>query len=674
MQDKPTGYTNLLIQETSPYLLQHAHNPVEWHAWNDKTLDKAKSENKLILISIGYSACHWCHVMEHESFEDEEVAKLMNDNFIWIKVDREERPDVDNVYMDAIHLMGGRGGWPLNCFALPDGRPFWGGTYFAKSQWISILGQIAQVFKTQKAKLEEHASDIAEGIRRNNLYQVASSDSLSREMLAEMVDLFSTRFDVRNGGTKGAPKFPMPNNLLFLLRYYARTKKSDILKQIELTLHKMASGGIYDQLGGGFSRYSVDDHWHVPHFEKMLYDNAQLVTLYSEAYQLTKKDFYKEVIIKTIEFVNRELTRPEGGFYCALDADSEGEEGKFYVWKNEEIESLAGSNADIVKDYFGIDQQAVWEEGKNVLIKAISFNGLANKYNKPLNEIEEIISDCRQKLLLKRSERVRPGLDNKILTSWNAMMMKGYVDAFISIGNQEYLEIAIRNAAFILSNLKNPDGGLFHNYKNGGSTINGFLEDFAFVIEVFISLYLATFDEKWVNEAKSLMDYCFEHFYDSQTGMFYFTSDENKDLFPRKFEITDNVISSSNSSIANSLFLLSQIYEDSEYLKIAENMLKQVTNYMVKYPSAYSNWGIFALNLTFPFYSVMICGENAFKIAGEISKYFLPNILLAVSFRESGLPMFKSKFIQDKTLIHVCSGSECLQPMETAEEFIRQIF
>jgi uncharacterized protein YyaL (SSP411 family) len=659
--------TNLLINESSPYLLQHAHNPVNWHAWNEETLEKAKKENKLIIVSIGYSACHWCHVMEHESFENDEVAKTMNDNFICIKVDRQERPDVDQVYMDAIHLIGGRGGWPLNCFALPDGRPFWGGTYFPREQWIGILNNVVQLYDTQKFKLEQQADDVTEGIRRNEqLVPENENKSFDKEMLEDMVHNFSSHFDNKEGGTKGAPKFPMPNNYLFLLRYYTRTKKSEILDHIELTLHKMASGGIYDQIGGGFARYSVDDHWHIPHFEKMLYDNAQLVSLYSEAYRLTKKEFYKQVIIETLDFIKRELTDQEGGFYSSLDADSEGEEGKFYVWEKDEIKNIIGT--DIVFDYFGIDRNAFWEDGKNVPIKAMTLPHLAEKYKKTLSEIAEIISNSRKILDEKRSKRIRPALDDKILTSWNALMLKGYIDAYRALGSQDYLDAAEKNASFILRNLKKPDGGLFHNHKNGGSTINGFLEDYAFVIEAFISLYQASFDLIWLTEAKNLLDYTIKHFNDPQTGMFYFTSDESTDLIARKFEINDNVIPASNSCLANSLFQLSQYYESYEYQKIAEKMLSMVKDRMITYPSSFSNWGILALNIVYPYFSVAICGENAIKISKKLNEVYLPNILLARSTSESHLPLLKSRLISDKTLIYVCSNQECKSPVETVKE------
>lgn len=674
MEDRQHKYTNSLIHESSPYLLQHSRNPVEWHAWNEKTLEKAKRENKLILVSIGYSACHWCHVMEHESFEDEKVAKMMNENFVCIKVDREERPDVDQIYMDAVQKINGRGGWPLNCFALPDGKPFWGGTYFPKEQWLEVLNNIVQLYRTQKQKSELQAESITEGINRNDFLDIGPDDSFfTKETSEDMVQNFSARFDHQEGGTKGAPKFPMPNNYLFLLRYYARTKKEEILDHVELTLEKMASGGIYDQTGGGFARYSVDDRWHIPHFEKMLYDNAQLISVYAGAYQLTKNELYKNVVEETLEFIEREMTNPDGGFYSAIDADSEGTEGKFYVWKKKEIETVITEDPDVVIDYFGIDKDAYWEDGNNVLIKAMSISDLSLKYNKTEAEISEIISETKKVLLEKRSERIRPGPDDKILTSWNALMIKGFVDAYAAIGKSQYLDTAVKTMEFLLQNVKKPDGGLFHNYKNGKATINGFLEDYAFVIEALIALYQATFDEKRIAQAKQFMEYTIRHFYDDRSGMFYFTSDENNDLIARKIEVTDNVIPASNSGIAGSLFLMGLIFEQAEYKQMAERMLKQVEEKMIAYPSAFSNWGILYLNLAYPFHTVVITGEKSLLFANELNRSYLPNIIKTGSAGISELPLFKDRFIKDKTMIYVCTGSECKLPVENIKEALGQI-
>ena len=673
MKDKDYKHTNSLIDESSPYLLQHAHNPVKWFAWNKETLAKARSENKLILVSIGYSACHWCHVMEHESFEDEVVAKVMNDNFICIKVDREERPDVDQVYMDAVQMISGRGGWPLNCFALPDGRPFWGGTYFPKQQWVEILNNIEHLWQTDSEKLIEQASNLTDGIKRNDFIDLEPDDKkFTIEFMDDMIHNFSTRFDQSEGGSKGAPKFPMPNNYLFLLKCYARSKKPEILDQIQLTLDKMAAGGIYDQVGGGFSRYAVDDHWHIPHFEKMLYDNAQLVSLYAEAYQFTKNEAYKNIVEETLEFINRELSNPKGGFYSALDADSEGVEGKFYVWKKEEIEKIIKKDFELISDHFGVDGDAYWEEGNNVLVKAMSVSDLSIKYNKPKSEVSEIISNTKSLLLEKRSERIRPGLDDKVLTSWNALMIKGFVEAYVAIGKPEYLEVAIRNIDFLLVNVKRSDGGLFHNYKNGKATINGFLEDYAFVIEALIVIYQATLNEAWITKANELMEYTIQHFYDDQLGLFYFTSDESNDLVARKFEVTDNVIPASNSSVAKSLFDLSLIFENSNYKQIAEGMLKRIVDKMISYPSTFSNWGILYLNLVYPFYTVVFTGEDSQSLSTELTKYHFPNIIKAGSLEGSEMKIFYDRFVQNKTKIYVCTGNECKLPVETIEEALKQ--
>ncbi|MEZ5146102.1 MAG: thioredoxin domain-containing protein [Bacteroidales bacterium] len=541
MSNSQKKFTNQLIHESSPYLLQHAHNPVEWHPWNEETLAKAKDEDKPILVSIGYSACHWCHVMEHESFEDEEVAQMMNDNFICIKVDREERPDVDQVYMDAVQAISGRGGWPLNAFALPDGRPFWGATYFPKEQWLSLLDQIRSLFLTQRENLEKQAADIEEGIRQNDLISFNTKESeFESAHLEQMVTGLSRRFDPKNGGTLGAPKFPMPNIYQFLLRFWYHSKDQTILNHVENTLAKMACGGIYDQIWCGFARYSVDDHWHVPHFEKMLYDNAQLVSLYAEAYAATKRELFRDIIQETIDFVSRELISTDGGFYSALDADSEGEEGRFYVWTKREIDEVLKIDSSLVSEYFGIEDEAYWEDGKNVLVKAKSLLTVALKYNLSEEEVKKKISEATHKLFLKRSKRVGPGLDDKILTSWNALMLKGLVDAYKATGENKYLDLAIGNGSFLIQNLLQENGQLYRNYKNGKATIPGFLDDYSFTIEAFVALYEVTFDEKWIQHGRQLTDYTLEHFFDPESGLFYYTSDQHTDIVSRKIDVLDN--------------------------------------------------------------------------------------------------------------------------------------
>jgi uncharacterized protein len=667
MIKKEYKYTNLLINETSPYLLQHAHNPVEWHPWNEKTLALAKKENKPLLVSIGYSACHWCHVMEHESFEDEKVAQIMNENFICVKVDREERPDVDQVYMDAVQMISGRGGWPLNCFALPDGRPFWGATYFPKNQWIDVLDQITHMFNKEQSKLVKQAEEIGKGMAGNSFITMNPDDSSIPEktIADEMAKLLMARTDKIKGGFKGAPKFPMPNSYLFLLNYHFYTRNHEVLQQVEITLKNMADGGIYDQIGGGFSRYSVDERWHIPHFEKMLYDNAQLVSLYSEAFRVTGNRQYMEVVKDSLSFIQRELTSAENGFYSALDADSEGVEGRYYVWTKDEIHKIAGEHGELVAACFGIDDVAYWEDGVNVLVRSKTSEELAEKFNLPEEEVIKIVQNVKIKLLKTREKRVKPGLDDKILCSWNALMIKGYIDAYLALGDPNYLNIALKNAEFLAGQMMTNDGGLFRNFKNGKATIPGFLDDYAFIIEAFISLYEVTFEEKWIDHAKNLTGYCTDHFFDKDSGMFFYVSDKHMDVITKTIEVTDNVIPASNSSLARSLHKLGLLYDNPEYLAISNQMLLNVIEKMTRYPSAFANWGILLLNRVYPFHSLVITGKNSILFGKELKAQFRPNVLLAGSESTSNMPVFKHRYQEGETLIFVCTGSECLLPVKT---------
>lgn len=664
-------YTNSLINETSPYLLQHAHNPVNWMAWNANALEKARSENKLMIISIGYSACHWCHVMEHESFEDEGVAEIMNERFICIKVDREERPDIDQIYMQAVQLMTGHGGWPLNCITMPDGRPIYGGTYFRKDDWKSVLLQVSDFFYSNREKCEEYAEHLTEGIKKSEPFKInVKKPEFSMDLLKITVETWKGLFDKKEGGPDKFPKFPLPNNYLFLLRYYDVVKDEEILQQINLTLTKMAYGGIYDQLGGGFARYSVDSLWKVPHFEKMLYDNGQMVSLYSEAYQLTKQDLYKETVYETIAFVNRELSSPEGGFYSALDADSEGEEGKFYIWKKQHLETILGERFTIFSDYYNVNSIGYWEHDNYILIRKKSDEEIARKYNFSVPELKTFIRGCKNLLMETRAEKVRPGLDDKQITSWNALMLKGLTDAYFVFRESSFLERAVQNAEFILTALRREDGGLYHTYKNGKSSINGYLEDYAFTIEAFISLYEVSGDERWIKDAEALMNYTITHFYDKLSGMFFFTSDLDPALIARKMEIYDNVIPSSNSAIAKCLFLLSLHLGNSDYRSMSEAMVNNVKNDMPQYGSGYSNWAITFLNLASPFYEVVIAGPQAKLKEAGLSGYYLPRKIVAFSDKETSLPLFQERMDKEKTLVYVCENFTCNKPVNDIEEAI----
>tara|TARA_B100000767_G_scaffold257076_2_gene264640 strand:+ start:4755 stop:6857 length:2103 start_codon:yes stop_codon:yes gene_type:complete len=661
--EKKYKYTNALVHETSPYLLQHAHNPVEWYPWNETTLNKAKLEGKLLLISIGYSACHWCHVMEHESFEDEEIARIMNDNFICIKVDREERPDVDQIYMTAVQLMNQRGGWPLNCVALPNGKPFWGGTYFKKEDWKKQILGLYNTYKTEPNRVIEFADKLSKGIQQvENIGLNTEPPNFTWEILDNMVIAWSDRFDNSNGGSNGAPKFPMPNAYSFLLKYAHLSKNNDVLDHVEVTLDKMAFGGIYDQIGGGFSRYSVDKFWKAPHFEKMLYDNGQLVSLYAEAFLKFKKPLYKAVVFETLEFIERELMAENGAFYSALDADSEGEEGKFYVWNETEIELLIRKDLAVFKDYYNVNSKGLWEHGNYILLKNKNKKQIAKKHKISVSDLEIKIEDWKLILMKERDKRIRPGLDDKSLTSWNALMLKGYIDSYMAFGEKKHLDIALRNANFIANTQMQKDGKLWHSYKEGRTTINAYLEDYAIVSSAFIRLYEATFDESWLTKVEQLVTYATENFYDKNSGMFYFTSKLDPKLVARKMEINDNVIPSSNSVMANVLYDLGTILDQGEYKKKAIIMANNIKPDMEKYSSGYANYARLMLKEIAPYYEVAIVGKDAHNKAIELNKKYVPNKLFIGSLQSSRITLLKEKYVQGSTIIYVCENNTCQMP------------
>ncbi|GAA4269143.1 thioredoxin domain-containing protein [Hyunsoonleella aestuarii] len=670
-------YTNALINETSPYLLQHAHNPVDWNPWNKSTLDKAKTENKLILISVGYSACHWCHVMEHESFEDSLVAQIMNKNFINIKVDREERPDVDQVYMNAVQLMNGSGGWPLNVVALPDGRPVWGGTYFKKEQWLSALEQISKLYNEKPEKLREYAQKLEQGIKALDVVQLNTNEPVfEKDYIDEAIKNWSKQFDNRDGGLNRAPKFMMPNNYHFLLRYAYQTNDKKLQEFVNLTLKKMAYGGIFDQVGGGFSRYSVDPVWHIPHFEKMLYDNGQLVSLYADAYLITKNELYKNVITETLEYIKNEMTLANGAFFSSLDADSnspegELEEGAYYVWNKEELQLVIGDDFYLFSDYFNINNYGLWEKGHYVLIRKDDDESIIKKHDITLETLTEKVSKWKNMLLKERDKKDKPRLDDKTLTSWNALMLKGYNDAYRVLENKNYLNSAIQNAEFIIGNQLREDGGLYHTYKNGKSTINGYLEDYAATIDAFISLYETTLNEKWLNTARDLANYTFDHFYDESSKMFFFTSNEDDSLVSRSIEYRDNVIPASNSIMAKNLFKLSHYFDNSHFSKTAMTMLNNVKPEMQEYPSGYSNWLDLMLNYAQPYYEVAIVGEKAKDKIETLNKTYIPNKLIAGSTNENNMPLLENRYNPESTLIYVCVNKACKLPVSEVGKAIK---
>ncbi|MBQ0770016.1 MAG: thioredoxin domain-containing protein [Bizionia sp.] len=672
-------HTNALINETSPYLLQHAHNPVDWYAWNAESLERAKSENKLIIISVGYAACHWCHVMEHESFENEDVADIMNADFINIKVDREERPDIDQVYMNAVQLMTGQGGWPMNVIALPDGRPIWGGTYFKKEQWTQALSQIAKLYANNPEKLYEYAEKLEQGIKNLEVI-IPNPEAIDFKSLAieTAIASWSEYFDLKFGGVKSRQKFMMPNNYHFLLRYAYQKKDLNLQEFVNTTLTKIAYGGVYDHVGGGFSRYAVDSKWHVPHFEKMLYDNGQLISLYADAYLITKNELYKDVITETLTFVARELTTKNGAFYSSLDADSntsEGvlEEGAYYVWTKKELETLLKSDYKLFAEYYNINAFGYWEHKNYVLIRSESDTEFTTKHELSQQELNTKKQEWKALLLKERSKRETPRLDDKSLTSWNAIMLKGYLDAYRVLGDKTYLNAALKNAHFIINNQLKEDGSLYHSYKNGRSSINGFLEDYATTIEAFILAYEMTLDKKWLHTARDLTNYAFDHFYDETSNLFFFTSNTDAQLVSRSIEYRDNVIPASNSILAKNLFKLSYFFDNDYYLKTATTMLHNVSPEINEYPNGFSNWLDLMLNYTEPFFEVAIAGKDAEDKLKEFNATYIPNKLIVGSTTASSLPLLEHRFVDSETLIYVCVNKTCKLPVSAVSEAIKVI-
>ena len=667
---------NRLSQETSPYLLQHASNPVDWYPWGAEALAKAKEENKPILVSIGYSACHWCHVMERESFEKEYVAEVMNRHFVCIKVDREERPDVDAVYMDAVQAMGVRGGWPLNVFLMPDAKPFYGLTYLPAQNWLQLLGSINNAF-------EKNYNDLAgsaEGFVQNMVLSesekyglVGSGSEYSVEELDLMFEQLKQHFDTFKGGMDRAPKFPMPSIYKFLLRYFDITQNPEALAQLELSLNRIALGGIYDHAGGGWARYSVDEDWFIPHFEKMLYDNAQLLSIYAEAYALTKNELYSDRIRNTVAWLEREMLSPDGGFFSALDADSEGIEGKFYIWTEEELKEVLGNDFGWFSKLYNISKHGNWEHGYNHL----HLTNYADQTAKALGIYTETFSlqyeEALRKLAAKRSQRVRPGLDDKILASWNGLVIKGLTDCYRALGDEQIRNLAVNCGEFLLNKMT-VDGKLRHSFKNGRATISGFLEDYAAVIDGYLGLYQITFDENWLQQSQMLTDYTISNFYDKTDGYFYFTDSEGESLIARKKELFDNVIPGSNSIMAQNLYVLGKIFDNPEYEKLSDTMLSKMRKILLADVQWVTNWGaLYCLKAT-PTVEIVIVGDAADDLRKDLDRFFIPNKVVSGTETQSQLPLLQNKTdINGKTVIYVCYDKTCQLPVMNVEDALNQI-
>ena len=680
-------HTNNLINETSPYLLQHAHNPVDWYPWGEVALAKARAEDKPILLSIGYSACHWCHVMEHESFENEEIAKLMNENFVNIKVDREERPDLDQIYMSAVQMMTGQGGWPMTIFLTPEGVPFYGGTYFPPADRYNMPGfprvllSVAEAYRSQPEQVASTATAMLGELRRVGLAE-PSRDMLTSELLAASYRRVAANYDRVNGGFGGAPKFPPAMTLEFLLHTLHRTGASEAQQIVEHTARKMANGGMYDQIGGGFHRYSVDARWLVPHFEKMLYDNALLSRMYLHLYQVTKDPDARRVAEETLDYVVREMTDPGGGFYSSQDADSEGHEGKFFVWSRQEIvDTLQQPNADIFCDYFNVTEGGNFE-GQNILNVTETIEDVAARNKLAVEELRETLEAARRKLFTIRERRIKPGRDEKLLTAWNGLMLSSFAEAAAILERPDYRRVAEANASFLLEHLQS-DALLLRTYKAGEAKLNAYLEDYACLIDGLISLYEATGTLKWIESAISLADRMIDEFWDGESGGFFFTGKSHEQLIVRSKEFLDNATPSGNSIGTLSLLRLSVLTGNENYRRLATTVLRLLADQIGRYPSAFG-FALSALDFSLDVpLEIAIVGDPADSRLPELLRVvwqtYVPNRVVALCTEDHKraadlLPLLRQRdTLASQPTAFVCEAYTCKTPAHSADELLPQL-
>jgi len=673
-------FTNKLINETSPYLLQHAHNPVDWLPWSDEALDKAKRENKPILVSIGYSACHWCHVMERESFEDEETARLMNEHFVNIKIDREERPDLDHIYMDAVQAMTGSGGWPLNVFLTPAAKPFYGGTYFPpkrafnRPSWQEVLLGVTEAFTQRRNEIDAQSENLTEHLLQSNAFGISSAGEMNvftEEKVNEAFENIMKNADKKWGGFGKAPKFPQSFVIQYLLRFFYATESKEALEQALLSIDKMIDGGIYDQVGGGFARYSTDTEWLVPHFEKMLYDNALLISVTSEAYQITNDKRYKEVIEETIQFVERELMHPEGGFYAALDADSEGEEGKFYVWEHAEVIEFLKEDGVIFCDFFDIKLGGNWEE-KSILQRKKKEEVFCNEKNISLGELQRIIQKGKNVLLEKRKERIRPQTDDKILLGWNALMNTALCKAFAATGNEAFKKLAIENMHFLLTKLSNNGTvDFFHSWKNNFAKQPAFLDDYAFLIQALIQLQEITGDTNYLEKAKIITEHVLENFNDSASDFFFYTNSNQIDVIVRKKEVYDGAQPSGNAIMADNLNKLGVYFDESRWKEKSVQMISSLGNAIVRYPTSFGAWASILLQISIGTNEIVIISEESQRILTQVLKEYIPHkVIMTATEGSNSFPLLSGKGKNGETTLYLCRDYTCENPVSSINSLI----
>ncbi len=651
---------------------------MDWFPWGSEALEKATRENKPILVSIGYSACHWCHVMERESFEDEATAKLMNAYFICVKIDREERPDIDNIYMDAVQAMGLQGGWPLNVFLMPNQKPFYGGTYFPNPQWKGLLANIAEAFEKHEDQLAESAEGFGISLNRKETekYGISAGDQeVDPDELAEIAAKITAQLDREWGGMNRVPKFPMPAIWSFLLDYGLLRRDPKLLDEVLFTLRKIGMGGIYDQLRGGFARYSVDGEWFAPHFEKMLYDNGQLLELYAKAFQVSGDLFFKEKVTETVAWLEAEMGNGEGGFHAAQDADSEGIEGKFYVWEYEELKNLIPDELPWLSKLYNLKSDGNWEDGVNILFQTSSEKEISEEFGMSEDELKNKLKGVKSQLLEVRNQRIFPGKDDKILSGWNGLMSAGLIQAYYATGDKNMLDLAVKNLKFLQEKLL-VNGVLHRAYKNGQAYTPGFLEDYAAVIKASLMAFEATGDAQWLDFARPLTDFCITEFYDDTDGFFYFNNPNAEKLIADKKELFDNVIPASNSMMARNLHRLSLFTYEEKYTEIASKMLGGMKELILRDPGFLSNWASLFLEKLVPTAEIAIIGAGATMKARAFQQNYTPNMILAYS--ES--PTDNAAILADKTpdptgnaLIYVCFDHACRKPVRTREEAVSQL-
>ena len=674
---------NLLNKETSPYLLQHADNPVDWYPWGDEALQIAREEDKPILLSVGYAACHWCHVMAHESFEDEQTAGLMNRFFVNVKVDREERPDLDSIYMQAVQAMTGSGGWPMTVFLTPQGRPFFGGTYYPKQARFGLPGfqqvllTVAKGWQERRAELLESADRITQHIQQTvNL--AGGSGGLQTQVLETAIQNLANNYDCTWGGFGRAPKFPQPMGLEFLLRDFLRTGDPWTLEMAEITLQKMALGGIYDQLGGGFARYSTDERWLVPHFEKMLYDNAQLARLYLHAWQITGRALYRRISEETLDYVLREMMHPEGGFYSSQDADSEGVEGKFYVWSAQEVEDVLGQDAALFMAVFDVTEKGNWE-GTNILQQVNEPETLAEKFGLTPEQALDRIEAARRKLYHVRSQRAWPGLDDKVLTAWNGLMMAAFAEAGRDLGRDEYISAAIRNAEFIYNTMRAGDGRLLRTWKSGSEAkYNAYLEDYAYLAEGLLALYQTTFEERWYLWAQELVELILKYFADQTNGGFFDTSEDHEALIQRPKDLQDNALPSGNAMAVHALLKLSLYTGNMDYWDLAEKAIGRMGSLLERFPSSFGEWlNVASFMLSEPIELALVGDQDQLKpLLLVVWDGYRPNQVVAAGAERDDyvIPLLAGRSRVDGLgTAYVCRSFVCRRPVSDPAELADQL-